>query len=73
VLKYLPEGKRNIRRFQSRGGHLVEQRLKHVMIFTINQDDSEIGPVESFRKVQAGETATHNNYGWKTVHATKLL
>ena len=45
-----------------RSGHLIQQRLKKVMIAPVNQDDVELGHHEVLDQVETGETTTHNHH-----------
>ena len=53
----------DLRRAQSRRGHLVEQGLKEMVIAFVKQRDIDVGPIgEAFGCIEPGESASDNHY-----------
>jgi hypothetical protein len=58
-------GARRLRDFggrKRRSGHLIQQRLKKVMIAPVNQDDVDWGIAQVLDQGQTSETTPHNHH-----------
>ena len=65
VARVAEDGARRLRDFggrKRRSGHLIQQRLKKVMIAPVNQDNVDRSIAQVLDQVQTSETTTDNHY-----------
>jgi hypothetical protein len=61
-MEYFTEGKGNAAWFKLGGRYLIKQRLEHMMIQFVNQDNVEKILIEVSGKLNPGKTATRDYY-----------
>jgi len=59
--QHVPDGPGDLGRRQRRGRHLVQQRLKAMMILPIDDDHVDGNPAERLRGFEATEACTHDD------------
>ena len=72
-LEYFPEGKRNIARFDTTARNLVKKRLKHVMVYLIDNNHFFSFIIKSFSKLKPCKTTADDYNFLPGFHETKLL
>src|SRR5262249_31308570 len=73
IPKDIADWRRNLTGRQYRGCHLVKQRLKQVVIRTVDQDYFRGCLPQSFRGGQSSETAAHDHHLWPLIcHGSSL-
>ncbi len=63
----LTDRDRDVAGRQHRGGHLVEERLEHVVIAPVDQEDLDRRAPEGFHRSETGEAAAHHDHTWSAV------
>ena len=64
---------RNIRRGQTRGCHLVKQRLEEMKIAPVNQRHIDGRGTQSLGSVQAAEPATHDHHAMAHIRQHRIV
>ncbi len=59
-----PDGRRNVSWRQACGRHLIEKRLKHVMIAAIDNGDVDGGTAQGARRIQPTKSPTNDEHTW---------
>src|SRR5204863_3785898 len=62
------DGLRDLAGTQNRRRDLIKQRLKNVVIFTVNQCDIDRGIAEGFGRPKSAKTAAYDHNFWPVTH-----
>src|SRR5215204_7035527 len=63
-----PNRRSNLARREHGGRHLIQQRLKRMMIFAVKQRDFDRFVRQFLRRLKPAETAADNHYSWFVRH-----